>query len=167
MVDTVRITERPDLSVASILARRGATTAAIGGAIGIDMPLGPTWVAAERFIMMGTGPGSWLAVGHDDGSDGCGDLGDRLTGLASVSDQTGAYRLFRVEGPDARTLLQRGAYIDLDGVAFPAGAVGVTMIGHVDVIIRNITDGHCYEVAVYRSYTDSFMRWADAACAGL
>lgn len=167
MVDKVRITEQPDLPMASILARHGATAAAIGEAMAIDMPVGPTWVMADGFIVMGTGPGTWLASGNDASSDWYSTLEDRLPGLASVTDQTGAYRLFRIEGPDARTLLQRGVYIDLDGTAFPTGAVAVTMIGHVDVIIRNLADGQSYDIAVYRSYTDSFLRWVDAAIAGL
>lgn len=167
MVDNIRITERPDLCMASIQARRGASAAIIGEVIAIDMPVGPTWASGDHFIVMGSGPGTWLACGHDKSSDWCRDLTERLTGLASVSDQTGAYRLFRIEGPQARTLLQRGAYVDLDGLAFPAGAVAVTMIGHVDVVIRNLTDGRSYEVAVYRSYADSFLRWVDAAVLGL
>jgi heterotetrameric sarcosine oxidase gamma subunit len=162
----VRITERQDLSMASILARRGASTAAIGDAIVIDMPVGPAWVERDGLVVVGSGPGTWLAYGRGVGSDWSGDLERRLAGLASVSDQTGAYRVLQIEGPDARTLLQRGAAVDLDGSAFPVGSACLTVIGHVDVIIRSLTDGRSYEVAVYRSYAESFLRWIDAAVAG-
>lgn len=167
MVDTVQVTEQHDLSIASILARRGAGAAAIGTAMGIDMSAGPTWTTADRCTVMGSGPGTWLAFGQDGGSGWCGDLERRLTGLASVTDQTGAYRLFQIEGPDARTLLQRGAAVDLDASVFPPGSVAVTVIGHVDVIIRCLAEGRGYEVAVYRSYAESFLRWVDAAVAKL
>jgi heterotetrameric sarcosine oxidase gamma subunit len=153
--------------MASILARRGASTAVIGEAIATNMPVGPTWATGNLSVVIGSGPGTWLACGRGVSSDWCGDLERRLAGLASVSDQTGAYRLFQVEGSDARTLLQRGAAVDLDGSAFPAGSAALTVIAHVDVIIRNLTDGRSYEVAVYRSYAESFLRWIDAAVAGL
>jgi sarcosine oxidase subunit gamma len=163
----MRIAERDDLSMASILARRGASAAAIGEAIAIAMPAGPIWTAGELFDVIGSGPGTWLVYCDGAGPDWCGGLERRLAGLASVSDQTGAYRLFRIEGPDARTLLQRGVAIDLDGSTFPAGSAAVTMIGHVDVIIRCLADGRSYDIAVYRSYAESFLRWIDAAVAGL
>jgi heterotetrameric sarcosine oxidase gamma subunit len=149
--------------MASILARRGADADAIGEAIAIDMPVGPTWTPGDRCDVIGTGPGTWLALGHLV----TGDLERRLAGLASVVDQTGAYRVFQMEGPDAHTLLQRGAAIDLDAAAFPPGSAALTVIGHVDVIIRGLMDGRSYEVAVYRSYAESFLRWVDAAIAAL
>jgi sarcosine oxidase subunit gamma len=167
VVDSVRITEQQNLSMASILARRGAGAAVIGEAIGISMPAGPAWETGDHLLVIGNGPGTWLACGRGVGSDWSDDLKRRLPGLASVSDQTTAYRVFQVEGPDARNLLQRGAAIDLDGSAFPAGSAALTVIAHVDVIIRCLTDGRSYEVAVYRSYAQSFLRWIDAAAAGL
>ncbi|MBP7336567.1 sarcosine oxidase subunit gamma [Niveispirillum sp.] len=168
MVDKVGVTEQQGLAIAAILARRGIGAVAIGEVLAIRMPVGPTWGTGDGVTIVGTGPGTWLAFGQGVGNGWSADLERRLAGLASLSDQTGAYRLFRIAGPDARTLLQRGAAIDMDGGVFPAGSVAVTVIGHVDVIIRNLTDdGLCYEIAVYRSYADSFLRWVDAAIAGL
>ncbi len=167
MVDSVRITERYNLSMASILARRGVSAAVIGEAISVDMPVSPGWTVRAPLMVIGSGPGTWLACGHGAGPDWCGDLARRLAGLASVSDQSGAWRTFHVEGPGARTLLQRGAPVDLDDAAFPAGCAALTVIGHVDVIIRSLADGRSYEVAVYRSYAESFLRWVEATVAGL
>ena len=167
MADGVHISEGFDLSLASILARRGASEAAIGQAIAIEMPNGPTWTTTDIAEIVGTGPGTWLALRRAASSGWFSELERRLTGLASMSDQTGAYRLFRFEGPDARTLLQRGAPVDLSDSAFPAGSAAVTMIGHVDVIIRRLADEQGYEVAVYRSYAESFLRWVDATVEGL
>lgn len=153
--------------MAAILGRRGAGAAEIGAAIAIDMPVGPAWAAGDDFVVIGTGPGSWLACARGADADWCGELERRLAGLASVSDQTGAYRAFQIEGPDARTLLQRGVAIDLDASAFSAGSAAVTVIGHVDVIVRCLADGRSYEVAVHRSYAESFMRWVEDTVAGL
>lgn len=151
----------------AILARRGTSAVAIGEAMAIDMPLGPTWATGDVFVVVGSGRGTWLAWGRAVDADWRGELGRRLAGRASVSDQTGAYRMFQVEGPDACTLLQRGASIDLDELAFPAGSAALTVIGYVDVIIRSLPDGRSYEVAVYRSFAESFLRWIDATVEGL
>ena len=167
MVDRVRVTERQDLSLVSILAHRAASASAINEAIGIDMPLGPTAMTEDAIVVIGSGPGIWLARSQGAEPGWPRDLERRLAGLAGVSDQTGAYRLFQIEGPDARTLVQRGAAIDLDVSAFPPGATAMTVIGHVDVIIRCLLDGRSYEVMVYRSYAESFLRWVDATAAGL
>ena len=167
VADGVYISERFDLSLASILARRGASDAAIGQAIAIDMPVGPIWTTTDIAEIVGTGPGTWLALRRAASSGWFSELESRLVGLASMSDQTGAYRLFRLEGPDAQTLLQRGAPVDLSDLAFPAGSAAVTMIGHVDVMIRRLADEQGYEVAVYRSYAESFLRWVDATVAEL
>lgn len=163
MVDAVRITEKKDVAIAAILARRGASAAMIGKALGADLPLDPSWTASGSLVMIGSGPGTWLA--HHEGmtTGWAGDLQTRLAGIASVSDQSGAYRIFRIEGPGARRLLQRGAAVDLDDSAFPAGSVAVTAIAYLDVIIRRLKEADSYELAVYRSSAEGFLRWLDAA----
>lgn len=161
MVETVSVSAAPDRPMVTILARRGADATAIGEAMGIEMPVGPNWTAGADIMVCGTGPGTWLASG--EGSEWLGALEARLAGLAGVIDQTGAYRVLHFEGPEARTLLQRGASVDLSGSAFPAGAVASTVIGHVDAIICCIVEGQAYEVAVYESYAESFLRWIDRA----
>ena len=167
MVDRVVITERQDMSLASILARRGASGSAIGRAIGIDMPVGPRSAFGEDLTVIGSGPETWLACRPNAPSNWCAAMEQGLAGLASVSDQSGAYRMFRVTGADARTLLQRGVAIDLDRSVFVAGSVAFAAIAHLDIILSCREDGESYEVAIYRSYAESFMRWLDTAVAGL
>jgi len=167
VVKDVRITEQQDFGIAAIMARRGASAAVIGGAIAIEMPIGPTCAVRDRLVVIGSGPGTWLAFCAGAHSDWCGDLAQRLAGLVSISEQTSAYRLFQIEGPGARTLLQRGVALDLDASAFPAGSAAHSVIAHVDVVICCLPDGESYHVAVYRSYTESFLRWLDAAVAAL
>jgi len=167
VVDAVRIEELRDIAMATIAARRGVEVAAIGAAIGLAMPDDRRWTSGEAAVLMASGPGVWLARQHDAPPTWCGDLERRLFGLAGVSDQTGAYRLFHLEGPGARTVLQRGAAIDLHDSAFPAGAVAVTAIAHIDVIIRCLEAGRVYEAAVYRSFAESFLRWLDDTVVGL
>ena len=170
MVDGVRITERHGFAMAAILARRGASAAMIGEALAAEVPLGPKWIASGSMVLIGSGPESWLAQDEDVGEAAAGwvkNLHTRLAGIASVSDQTGAYRVFRIEGPGARRLLQRGAAIDLDDAVFPVGSVAFTMIAYLDVVMRRLEQADSYELTVYRSSAASFMRWLDAATAGL
>ncbi len=171
MVDGVRITEKQGFAMAAILARRGASAAVIGEALAAELPLGPKWLASGPFIIIGSGPGTWLTQ-HEGVSEGTAaswvrDVQTRLAGIASVSDQTGAYRVFRVEGPGAQRLLQRGGAVDLDDSMFPPGAVAFTMIAYLDVLIRRLDMADSYELAVYRSSAASFVRWLDAAVGGL
>lgn len=161
--DAVRITEQRDIAAAWIAKRGGGDAAAIGAAIGVAMPAARAATTDGGGVMMSVAPGAWLAYRFDAPAGWCRDLERRLAGLASVSDQTGAYRLFHFDGADARTLLQRGVAIDLHDATFPAGSVAVTAIAHIDVIVRCLTAGQTYEAAVYRSYAESFVRWLDAA----
>lgn len=165
MVDAVRITEKQDFVMAAILARRGASAAMVGEALAVDLPLGPNWSTSGSLVMIGSGPGTWLALRERAGETTrwIGDLQTRLAGIASVSDQSGAYRIFRIEGPGAPRLLQRGAAVDLDDSAFAGGAVAITAISYLDVIIRRLDEPETYELAVYRSSAEGFIRWLDTA----
>lgn len=167
MADTVRIAEQTSVAIASILARRGVDAAAIGKALSLTAPTGPSCATHGALAVMGVGPGAWLAHETAAPADWLEQLQSRLTDLASVTDQGGAYRLFRIEGPGGRTLLQRGASIDLSDAAFPTATVALTVISHIDVIIRRLEETEVYELAVYRSYSESFLRWLNSALAAL
>lgn len=167
VVEGLRVTEQADFSLVSILARRGADPQKIGVAIGVALPSAPAWVAAGATVLIATGPGSWLARQAPASSGWPKDLQRSLDGLASLSDQSGAYRLFRIEGRHASTLLQRGMAVDLDSASFPARSAAVTMIAHIDIVVRKLDEDQAYELAVYRSYAESFLRWLEAATRGL
>jgi sarcosine oxidase subunit gamma len=166
VVDGVGIEEVSAFGLTAISARRGASPIDIGKAVAIEMPVGPTWIAKGPMAMIGSGPGSWLACHGSPEPGWHAHLEQRLAGLASVSDQTGAYRMFRIAGPRAEPLLQRGLAIDLDAARFPPGAAAISLIAHIDVIVRRLDDA-LFEVAVYRSYANSLLSWFNGAIAGL
>lgn len=145
MAEPFTVTERTGLALATVMARKAADHAAITAAAGCPM--------------IPTGPGTWLAQGDADA------LGERLAGLAWVSDQSGGYVVLRFTGPAARTLLQKGVAIDLDPSAFGAGSAAVTVIAHIGVILWRADDA--YDVAIFRSLAGSFRHWIDAAAKGL
>jgi sarcosine oxidase subunit gamma len=123
-------------------------------------------------MMIGTGPGSWLAhadaAGGSSGEEALADvLSLKLAGLASVSDQSSGYRIFRLGGAHARDLLQRGAFIDLHTDRFARGSSAVTVVAHVGVILWQVADDPVYDIAVFRSYADNFLHWFASAKAAL
>ena len=111
-----------------------------------------------------TGPGQWLAHADDAAPDWADALAVRAGEHAAVIDQSGAYRLFAIEGADAHAFLQKAMAVDLSAHAFPEGAVVVSMIAHIGVIARHDGPGR-FTIAVFRSFADSFVEWFDHAVA--
>lgn len=167
MADPIVVEERAGFGLATVMARKGVAPAAIGAALGVAMRDGPCSSAGDGIALLGTGPGSWLAHADAAAADWAAALRDRLEGVATVSDQSGGYAIFRLSGPGARTVLQRGVPIDLHPAAFPPGAVAVTVIAHIGVIIRQVDDAPSYDVLLFRSFAGSFRHWLDTTIGGL
>ena len=161
MAEPLRVAERQDLTLATIMTRRGIDPAAIGDALGIGTAGGPAWSSGGGMELIGTGPGHWLAIG------GTADLAERLSGIASVSDQSGAYVVLRFSGSGARTLLQRGVAIDLDPSVFAPGSAATTLIAHIGVILWQVDAAPTFDVAIFRSYATSFRQWLSLTSASL
>lgn len=167
MADRVVIAERGGFGLATVMARRGVAPAAIGAALGVDLRDGPYCLAGDGIALLGTGPGSWLAHIDAAPADWAAGLRDRLGPLASVSDQSGGYVIFRLSGPGARTVLRRGAAIDFHPASFAPGTVATTVIAHIGVVIRQIDDAPTYDVALFRSFAGGFRHWLDATAKGV
>lgn len=167
MADPVAIEERTGFGLATVMARKGVAPAAIGAALGIELRDGPYCSAGGAIVLLGTGPGSWLAQADAPSAGWAAGLRDRLGPLASVSDQSGGYVIFRLSGAGARTVLQRGAPIDFHPAAFAPGAVATTVIAHIGVIIRQVDGAPSYDVALFRSFAGSFRHWLDATAKGV
>ena len=167
MADRLSLEERTGFGLATVMARRGVTPASIAAALGLAAVDGPSWTAAGGLTLLGTGPGAWLVLGEDGAADHAARLRAALGPLASVSDQSGGYQILRLSGPGARTVLQRGAAIDLHPSAFGPGAVATTVIAHIGVILWQLDAAPTYEIALFRSYATSFGHWLAAALAAL
>jgi methylglutamate dehydrogenase subunit D len=167
VASSLTVTERPTMGIATIMGHKGIDPEAIGSVIGAFPPRGPTRVEGERLALIGTGPNTWLALAETPEPGWSSKLVDKLVGLASVSDQSGAYVLFRLAGKDARRILQRGAFIDLHPSVFWTGSVATTVIAHIGVIFWQLDDAPTFEVATFRSYAFSFRKWLDATTAAL
>lgn len=149
------------------MVRRGASASQIEQALGIEAPAGPTWRSFADVSLIGTAPGMWLVYHERPDTGWIDELRCRLDGLASVADQSSAYSFWRISGPQARHVLQRGAFLDFHPDHFLPGSAVTTVIAHIDVIIRQLDDEPTYEIAVFRSYADSFRQWLEQAFGAL
>jgi len=162
----VQITALTGLRVATIMARRGVVARQVGAALGLAAPSRPGRVTNDGLALIATAPGAWLAIAESDGAGAWpADLADRLGDAAAVFDQSGAYCVFRLEGPAARQMLQRGIAIDLDPAAFGPNDTVVSSLAHLDVIVWQSGGEDSFDVAVFRSYADDFLAWAERVAA--
>ncbi len=161
MVEAVEITERQGLGLATVMARKDVDATTIGEAVGLIPPSSPGHVGDAEMAWIGTGPAVWLVLSSAPAEDWPDALERRLAGLCAVSDQSGAYVVFRLSGPRARALLQRGVAIDLHPDVFGPGAAATTVIAHIGAILWRPGQDEAFEVAVFRSYSGGFRHWLD------
>jgi heterotetrameric sarcosine oxidase gamma subunit len=166
---SVVITELAGLGLATVACRKGqaaALSAAVRKAYGVDLPASSRVAqrAAVRFI--GYGPGQWLAVSESLANEAlASELAAKLQGLASVSDQSGGRTVLRVSGNRARDVLAKGLPLDLDPRAFPLGSAATSAISHIGVQLWQADDTRSYDIAIFRSLSESFWRWLTASAA--
>lgn len=162
MADDLEIAELSDFGLAALMLRRNGDISKIGEAFRMEMPRAPACVIADGKVLLGTGPGTWLAFSKSSSVTLTSQLGSLAQHL-SVSDQTGGYVIFKLSGAEARAVLQAGAYIDLTASAFGIGSAATTVIAHMGVIIWQIEDADAFHVALFRSYAASFREWLKSA----
>lgn len=164
------ILHRDELTIAHVCAakgKRGLVSAAVHGAFGVALPETPECVtSAAGVTIVWAGPDQWLFVASRAGArDLERELVPLLKGLAAVTDQSDARVVVRIRGQHARALLAKGVPIDLDPRAFPARGAVLTHASHIGVVLWQIDDAPTYELAVFRSFADSFARWIHSAAA--
>jgi methylglutamate dehydrogenase subunit D len=160
VAELAELIRRHDAGIATVMARRGIDEAHVAELFGVPaMPVADTITAASGETIVGTGPSMWLVVMPDAARDWADGLAFRLAGLASVSDQTGGYVQYLLCGPQARELLQKGAFIDLHPDSFRPGNAATTVIAHIGVILWQVDEAPSYHLALFRSFATSFESW--------
>ena len=168
MAEDIAIEMLSGLGIASVLGRRGSAPGAVARALGLDPAHGPRCSRKDRDTLIGVGPASWLLVRQGRTPEFIAALREALSETAWAADQSGAYVVFRVAGPGARTLLQRGVALDLHPDAFAPGDAASTLIAHMNVLLWRLDDGPCaFALAVFRSYEANFRHWLDLGVAAL
>ncbi|CAL79545.1 Sarcosine oxidase, gamma subunit [Bradyrhizobium sp. ORS 278] len=167
----VSITERADLGLATLQARKGQDAALrdiVQQRHGVSLPQSPALARTDAIAFVGLGPQHWLAVADGRNHHLASSLKTSLGPLASIVDQSGGYVVFRVGGSAIRDVLAKGFPIDLHERAFPPSAAATTVVAHIGAIIwrNDDQDGHpCFDIAVFRSLSRSFWRWFSEAAA--
>lgn len=165
----VTVEERVGLGLATVAARKGqaeALRAAVASAYGVELPDGSRVAHGPAVSFVGYGPGQWLAVSETLANEALArDLGERLRGLASISDQSGGRAVLRVSGPLARAMLAKGLPIDLHPRAFTPGSAATSTISLMGVQLWQVDDAPTYDLAIFRSVAASFWRWLTASAA--
>jgi heterotetrameric sarcosine oxidase gamma subunit len=165
----IRIEERLDLAIATVMSRGDdrALAAKIHCEFGLPLPSTPRRVSNGVRALVGVGPGVWLAIFRGADPLMASELASSLVGLASVADQTSAYAVLRISGIFARQILSRGAFIDFDPSVFGPGSAAVTTVSHIGVTIWQIDETPTFEIALFRSFADSFWHWMTATSTAL
>jgi sarcosine oxidase subunit gamma len=165
----VLISERVGLGLATVAARKGqapALKAAVAEAYGVALPESSAVAQGPAVSFIGQGPGQWLAVSETLANEALArDLAQHIAGLASISDQSGGRTVLRVSGKRAREVLAKGLPIDLDPRAFPLGSAATSVISLMGVQLWQLDDTRSYDIAIFRSLSQSFWRWLTASAA--
>ena len=147
-------------------AQAEALEAAVASAYGVELPTSSRVAQGSQLSFIGYGPGQWLAVSESLANEALArDSPRKLAGLASISDQSGGRTVLRISGPRARDVLAKGLPIDLDPRAFPLGSAATSAISHMGVQLWQIDDTRSYDIAIFRSLSESFWRWLTASAA--
>lgn len=160
---------REGLSLASIAAGRGhssAVTTAIADRYAVTLPSTPVVAVGKDVNILWAGPDQWIAVADAAfGRDLERDLKDTLNGIAAVTDISDARAVMRISGAKARAVLAKGLPLDLHPTVFKPGSIAISHASHIGVIIWQVDDTPTYDVAMFRSYADSFAHWLKDAAA--
>jgi methylglutamate dehydrogenase subunit D len=161
--ESVVATDRSGLELAAVLAHRrhlAELTRRIRARYALELPYRPRRVAAGTLALLGTGPGSWLAVREAGGEALLPALAEVVSGLAAVSDQSDAWGVLRLTGPRLREALVQLVPIDLDAHMFTCGCVASTVAAAtIAVTLWRLEDAYgwpTFECAVPRSLAASF-----------
>ena len=165
MTRGVVIFEREGLGLATVHARKGAREALeqrVRERFGVELPPGLRRHVAGDVALMATAPNAWLASHEHSGNAFASSLAAALTPLASVTDQTDAYAVFRLSGPEVRTTLARLFSIDLHPRTFQVNDAAVTPAArHIGATLWRLADASdgsaVFEIAVFRSLAASFL----------
>lgn len=158
-----RFSQRSDLAVTHMAARRGAHSAfaeVARATFGVDLPSTPRVIEAGAVMIVWAGPDQWLVIEpQKEKSDPSVQLSKTFNGLASVVDVSDSRTIFRLATSYPSDALVRGMSIDFEDTAFRPGDVAITHVSHLGVMVWRLPDGSGYEFACARTYERDFLHW--------
>jgi sarcosine oxidase subunit gamma len=168
----VIVTERDGLGIARIEPGRGRTAEVLErlrAELGIEPPNAPRCVRRGDVAIAGIGPNTWIAVHASAGNAFAQSLQPLLGQHASVVDQSDAYVIFRLAGPEVRAALAKLVPIDVHPRRFQVSDLAQTVCGYVSVLLWRMEDGSqgdpAFEIWVGRSLASSLRQAIDHGAA--
>lgn len=166
-LDGLAVSERLDVAIATLAVAHdkfAAADAVMLKEYGVALPPPGKRAASELISFAWTGPGAWLALaaGADDLDR---ELAKELGALASVTDASGSRTVLRLSGLRAIGVLARGLPLDLHPRVFKTGDCATTHCAHIAATIWRLDDEPTFELAVPRSFAQSFAHWLAVAVA--
>ena len=158
----VVLAQRHPVSIVSVIARNGKAhlvSEAMASHFGLPSPPPGESRSSGGLSLHWCGFEQWYAV-----ADGFAEgalyeaLKDRLSGLASVCDQSHGRVIIHIGGPNARDVLAKGTPVDLHPRTFGPGRSAVTQMAHVGVHIAQVAP-EAFELSLFRGFAESFWEW--------
>ncbi len=139
--DGLSVAEVTGIAIVSLAVPLGGAEAlakAVKSAYGVELPaVGQSTVAeAGDARFLGLARDQFVLLFDDTGADPVGAVTEKLSGTAYLTDQSDAWALLGVSGPNCRAALERICPLDLHPTAFAIGAVARTVMEHLNVIIH-------------------------------
>ena len=133
---------------------------ALAAASGVGLPAGPGQVAGSRpgTAVLWQGPDEFLLVASE-GSGIVSDLTDALGDMpGAVVDLSANRTVLRLEGPSARSVLEKGCPADLHPRVFQPGTAVSTTVGPVPLLLWQI-EPLTYFLLPQASFAEYTARW--------
>ena len=164
----VRLSERR-VAIAQVMSRKGqnaALRAALGGAIGIDLPPAGESAAKDATTAIWIAPETWLVLRDSTpGDDLARELMAACTDAASIADQTWGKSVVRISGTRVRDVLAKGCRIDLHPRMFAPGRSAVTPIAHIHAVLMQVDAAPTFDLIVPSTLVRDFVEWLGLSAA--
>lgn len=141
----VTFSVRHPMSIITVIARAGqgeATAAALNGYEAL-------WAGPDQYFVLAQNRGEGALYRE---------LKAKLSGIASVSDQSHGRVIIRIAGPMARAVLAKGTPVDLHPNEFPVGKSALTQMAHVGIHLTRVGED-AYDLSVFRGFSESYWEW--------
>ena len=138
----VTFSVRHPMSIITVIARAGQGAATAAALQGYEAQ----WAGPDQYFVVAEGRGEGALYRE---------LKAKLSGLASVTDQSHGRVIIRVSGPKARAVLAKGTPVDLHPDEFAVGKSALTQMAHVGVHLTRVA-ADAYDLSVFRGFSESF-----------
>lgn len=144
--------------IIQVFASNGKTKA-VERTLGIKETPGQS-SSTKDYLAIPLCPGEWMLVSSKaNPKDFAKGIAAKLKKNGYVSEQSDARVIFRISGPKARELMQKGCRLDLHPSATKAGWCAQTQMAQVGTIIHQNDDKPTYDISVYSGFAQHFAEW--------